>query len=449
MNINELLNSLAGPAQQVVSFREATKPINRTLSTAMASLFGRRTRKTVPVLATAVEALSSKLFVRQVGLDSATATKTLKGWLSANGWNRLERLLWEAVIRDGRAFVLVTWDPQRNIPRLTFRPAYDGTQGAALLGDGGPAVNIYTMGETRCVDLFYPDRVEKYQFEISRGDWLPRRDAPGEAWPLEWTDANGEPLGTALIAFGDGGSAIGDALQVQADLNETLLDLQATSRSQGWPQRVVSGDDGGILKNIHGQPVKDSQGNPVKRDITLEPGSILRLDGKDAKLSQLDGARLDRTLVDVHLELISLLTTVPSHYFTGDWPSGVALLTAEQRLNTKVEDYQGELSSPLESAITLMLRLADVYGEGGLPRVGAVSVEWFPPQVETEDLVRDREKATLELYKGGLLSLETALARIHPDWSEEAIAEEVGRLRPMPTGRTLQVEAQDVGAERV
>lgn len=436
MDIDTLLNSLQGTAQAVASYREAVRPVNRTLSTAMASLFGKRTRKTVPVLATAVEAISAKLYVRRISLDSATGSKTLQGWLTANGWNRLERRLWEAVVRDGRAFLLVTFED--GAPKLTFRPAYDGAQGAALLGEDGPAVNIYSLGETRCLDIFSPGRIEKYALDEQRREWLPRRDAPGEEWPLEWTDNDGVPLGTALIAFGDGYSAIADALQVQADLNETLLDLQAVSRSQGWPQRVISGDDGGVLKNAHGQVLRDGQGNPVKRDVTLEPGSILRLEGKDSKLSQLDGAKVDRTLVDVHLELISLLTSVPTHYFKGQWPSGIALVTAEQRLNHKVEDYQGALTAPLESTLTLMLRLAAMFGEVAVPGQGAVSIEWFPPQVETEDLVRDREKAAIDLYKAGLISLETSLARIHPDWTQEAIELEVARLRgTMPAASSL------------
>lgn len=426
LDIDAVLTSLAGAASQVEAYRRASRPETVALPQGMAALMGKASRQRIPFLGVAIEAVSNKLFTRRISAGKATLDKALARFLEANQWELLERDLWEAALRDGYSFLLVTFGAEG--PKLTLRPAYNGSEGAAQLPDGA-TINVYTLDEVKCADLFYPDRIEKYQIEARTGQWVPRRDTEAEPWPLPWVDNAGAPLGLALIPFGNGASMVADALQVQSDLNEALLDMGAVSRSQGWPQRYLSGEtSGGLLRNIHGQPVRDALGNPVRKEMRLEPGSVLRLEGDAAKLGQLDAARVDRTAVDVHLEVLSLVTGVPSHYFTGDWPSGVALLRAETRINARAEHLQSVFTPSLVAALRLMFSLEALYGAGGaVPE--AISVEWYPPQVEDEAIRAERASSVMDLYKAGLISLEVAIARLNPDWTPEEVAEEVERLR--------------------
>jgi hypothetical protein len=154
----------------------------------------------------------------------------------------------------------------------------------------------------------------------------------------------------------------------------------------------------------------------------------MQLQGEKATLGQLAAAGTDRTMVDVHLELLSLLTTVPTHYFSGQWPSGVALLQAESRLNARIEDHQGVITEGIVAAVRMMLRLARTFGGVTLDTEQAIAVEWFSPEVETEDLKTAREDATMKLFQAGLLSLRQALIRLHPDWTDEQLDAEEAAL---------------------
>ncbi len=424
--IEKLLQELKPIGTAYTELREAATGKLVSLPEAMASILGSRKRKTVPVLGVAVEAISNKLFTKAIAAEKATTTKLLQGWLTATRWPRLERALYQAVSRDGYAYLLVTWDGDQ--PKLTVREAYNGSEGALMLE--GVGLNVFKQGKDLCADFYYPDKVEKFIQKNGDREWLRRQDAPDETWPLDWTDLDGQPLGVALVRVGDGVSDIACALQVQRDLNEALLDAAAISRTQGWPQRYSAGEEGGDwLTNANGQPLRTITGDPIRRELKLEPGSVMQLKGPNAKLGQLDAATPDRTLVDVHLELVSLLTTVPTHYFTGQWPSGVALLQAESRLNARVEDHQGVITEALVAVVLLMLRLARTFGGLALDTAQAIAVEWYPPQVETADLQMDRDKATTELFQAGLLSLRQALVRLHPDWTEDLLVAEEAAIR--------------------
>lgn len=426
MDIAQIITDLAGYGASVEQYRRAVKPTSKVLTAQMASLMGRLSRQQVPVLATVVDAIAGKLFVKRIGTDRATSTKLLNGWLAENGWELLERSLWEAAIRDGVAFLLVTFTNGR--PQLTLRTAYNGAEGAAAI-KGGATINVYNQDGVRCADIFWPDRIEKYLFDTRTETWVARRDTPEEPWPLPWVTAEGAPLGQALIPFGTGISELEGALGLQADLNEALLDLVAVSRGQGWPQRVISGEEGGdLMRNLFGQPVLDRNGAPVRKEVTLTPGSVLRLEGEKAKLDQLPAATVDRGAIDVILELLSLTTGVPMHRFTGQWPSGTALVNAEVRLNSKAEHLQSVMTPPLVASVGLMFALGALYGDGVVPPK-SVSVEWYPPVTEDEDTKRARETQTVSLYNAGLMSLETAIRRLNPDWSDEEVTAEAERIR--------------------
>ena len=443
--IEQLLQALKTQGTAYTELRDAANGKLVTLSEEMAAVLGGRRRKSVPVLGVAVEAISNKLFTKTIAADKVTVTKLLQTWLTANRWLRLERALYKAVSRDGHAFLLVTWENSQ--PKLTVREAFDGAEGAALIG--GIGVNVYKQENDLCADFYYPDKVEKYIQKRSEQEWQRRQDAPDEVWPLDWTDLDSKPLGVALVRVGDGESDIAPALQVQRDLNEGLLDAAATSRTQGWPQRYIAGDTGGQwLTNANGQPIRTITGNPIRRELRLAPGSVMQLVGEKATLGQLAASTVDRTLVDVHLELISLLTTVPTHYFSGQWPSGVALLQAESRLNARVEDHQGVITEAIVATAQLMLRLARTFGGLTLDSEQAIVVEWYPPQVFTEDLLRDREDATVKLYEAGLLSLREALRRLHEDWTEEQlIAEEAAIQKAAPTSSSTVESTASASAQ--
>ena len=433
--VDKTLASLTTQGQRVLDYRKAVHGHAMTLPEDMAAIIGTPLRRAIPVLGVVVEAIANKLFTKELTGGQATPRKTLAGWLKTSGFpGRLERKLWEATVRDSYGYVLATWDAATGAPRLTHRNAFDGKEGAVVSCDpatGAPSfgVNVVQMGKDVWADFYYPDHIEKW-VKPSGKDWTKRMDPQDPSWPLDWTDLDGQPLGVAIVEFGDGTTVVDGALQLAKDLNDGLVDLQAVSRSQGWPQRVLKGDHtSGYLTNVNGQPLRMPDGTPVRRQIKLHPGSVMVLQGQEAGLDQLPAAGLDPVLIDTYLRLLTWITTVPSHYFTGDWPSGVALLQAEGRLNALAESYQGLLTTQLVGLCRLLARMSGTFGGPKVDPQADLDVAWEPVQIETEDLKRGREAATADLYTAGLISLFEAVKRNNPDWPDQKVQEEVDRIR--------------------
>lgn len=435
--IESIFSDLSDQASVLAEFQQATTPYQVQLSSEMAAALGTPYRRLVPVLATVVDVISAKLEIDddELKLAKVADTKAIKKWLSDAKWSQIERELYAKVVRDGKAYILVTW--QNDAPKFTIREAYNGLCGAHVVCEGGQPYfgwNTWSADGASYFDVFYSSQIEKYIKPAGDGQqWQQRQDIPDEEWPLPWVDENGQPLGIALIEFCIGGSDVEDAVQIGRDLNETLLDMLATSRTQGWPQRWIKGmRNPGVLTNDLGQPVISSvTRQPIRQVVSYAPGSILQL-GENADMGQLSGATPDPTLFDKLLELLSLVTTVSSHYLTGQWPSGIALIQAESRLNHKVEGHQGRLSTAVDAVLRLAMRLSNHFGGTSFNAEQPIVIPWCAPQVETEDLRQERAKFQMDtiatLVTNGLMSKEVAIRELHPEWSEEEIQAELVRL---------------------
>lgn len=402
MTIDQLLETAAAQAGLVRRLRLLEQPVRRQLSKQMAAILSQQYRTSVPLATALLDALSNKLFVRSVLTDSDPLP------LPA-GWSVAERQAYRFALRDGYA-VLAGWLDNGSVTVAAI-PAFDGTAGAIVNDD---VIAVVPGGDSEIVDLYYTDRQERYR-------------STGAGWRLETTTkypvVGGQPLGPLLIAIGTGQSELLPVESLLEALEAAVLDLQAVSRSQGWPQRYLITDAvGQFLRSPFGQPLLGPDGLPIRRELIFEPGSILKIDaGEKTEFGQLAPAAADTATIRQLLELISLVSGVPLHYFTGDWPSGIALLTVEQRINAKAEYYQAMFTAPL---VKLFQRIADLQSYYLREPARTVrDLDWYPPQIETEEVKQLRAKAVVEQYQAGLLDRRTALRLIYPDWPEERLDE--------------------------
>jgi hypothetical protein len=442
--IEKILTDGSGQAALLAEFRQATVAIQVRLSADMATALGTPERRLTAFLATCVDVISNKLELDDEALKFVKVgeSKSVKGWLGDRSFGDVERELFRCVVRDGSAYVLTSWED--DAPCFHVIEAYNGICGAHVeTQDRKPVFgwNTWQQDGGGYLDLYFPDRIEKYIKPAGeKKEWQPGQDAPDEAWPIDWTDDTGVPLGMALNAFCIDISDIEDALQIGRDMNECLLDMLAGSRTQGWPKRfLVGGKNPSVLTNSFGQPVLSGlTGQPIRRAIHAAPGSIMLLN-EGASLDQLDPTKPDPTLLDKLLELLSFVTTVPTHYFSGERFSGVALIQAESHLNSKVEAHQGKLSQPITAILLLAMRLSNQFVGTAFNPDQPITVPWHAPQIETEDLRRERDQfqqeSVVALVEARLMSREITLRTLHPDWDDEQIQDELGRLdaeRPAP-----------------
>ncbi len=421
------------------SHKAATSKEPMRLSEHQAQALGNKNRNVLRFVKTAIAAIADKLFINSVSTPDDTSTNdAMQQWLSKNRFETMQRELYKLIVRDGIAYILVKYD--NDMPSLSIVESYDGKVGAASIYDSQTkqeiaVINSWYVGTARNIDVYYDDRIEKYTYDVDTGRYITRKDTEDEESPIDWTDTNNEPLGIALIRFDISESDIIEAVQLQADMNEAVLDLLAGSRTMGWPQRVLkNASQETYLLNQYSQPLLDyGTTYPIPRKLELTPGSILMLQGKDSDLEQLESAKPDTTVLDTLRSLFSQVTTVPQYILNGnDFPSGVALLNAEMRLNHKVESHQGYLTPAFESMLTMMVKVNNVFGDTAYTIDVIWTIEWSSPEVYTEDLKLEMQAARVDnvvkLKMAGVISVETAVRTLHSDWDESQIQSEVAKI---------------------
>jgi len=396
-------------AALIRTIRQAVNPPARPLPVPLRSLFGREFRTPLPVLQAVIAAVADKLYLARVRNRRKTVEQQIGRILTASEYQL--RLLFAAVVRDGTGYLMIVTDPK---PALVFVPAYDGTIGAFSFTDG--AIGIVGIADTgeRLLTVFQTGTIERYREQSQQ--WV-RTET--ERWPY--------PI--PVIEFGDGKSFVEPLIQLQDDLNLAVFDLLAANRAVGFPVRYILGSaSSDYLTNLFGQPLIDATGAPIRRTITLEPGAFVRISEPNAEIGQLSASPPDATTINTLLELFSLLTGVPLFFFKGTLPSGAAIQAAEQRLNATVERYQSLLSDPIRRVCATLAALVT----NRQSDEEEWSIEWYPPQIETEELRAQRVKWVVEAVNAGLMSKEEAVRTIHPDWPEERIIEEVAKLNGSP-----------------
>lgn len=434
--IVDLLNSLPNTSYK---YALSQKPV--TLTKEMANALGRDKRQLLRTLSSVVDTIADKLEIKALNIIDIPLKEQLDAWLSASQWELVESDLWHYAVRDGKSFALISFE--NNAPVVNAVESYDGKCGALIIYERTNnkipafAINTWYVDIKRYLDVYYPDRIEKY---VYNGDeWLQRTDAIDEAWPIDFTDNNNVPLGIPLIEFCIGESDIADgAVQIQTDINEALIDQMAISRTMGFPQRYVKGRvNPEYLVSGMGGVMFDALGQPLRKQVRTAPGIIAIIDGTDTEFGQLPSTTPDRTLFDILLDLMAQVTSVPTHYLreSQNPPSGVALLQLDSKLNHKVESHQMRLTPPLQQMLQFMVKLFNTYNKS-LKTFAidfAVDIEWYSPEILTIDLQLDiKTKTTAAMVaqvNAGIRSLESAVRTLNPDWDDQQIADEVRRIQ--------------------
>lgn len=389
-------------------------------------------------------------------IDLSEQSQIVDGWLQLNRIDMIQQVLHTKTIVCGDGYLMVDWNDQLKIPRLTFnapelhKPVYSTDQPGLMLYDVKKWPSNATGPQNKSgkaiirMNVYFPDRIEKYFSDASdeKGDWTPWRDDPAEPWPIPWLDETGRPLGVPVFHFRHkqmsgafGRSELQSMLSQQDLLNKQVIDLAEISDYMAAPQRWAKGI---------------SQDNA---NLEPGPGKIITTSAENAQFGEWAPADLSKVndAIEATLARIARRSRTPMHLLTGGSPpSGEALKTAESGLVAKVKAAQVVFGQSWEDACLLMLRLGQKNQLLKVPNLAQTVVQMAWQNPETRDEFNDARKV-VALHQEGLLSTRTAQTDLgyDPDVEADNRAKEAATLNEA-MGRLLDagVTFSGLGAEK-
>lgn len=237
------------------------------------------------------------------------------------------------------------------------------------------------------LNLFYPDRIEKYISKNATEGWLPEasefvpfgsqaaspamsaeRDravtsqAAFAREPRAFPHIIPNPFGIVPVFHFANNAGIGEpgrseleaAIPVQDGLNKSVLDMLVAMEFSAYRQRWAAGIE--IEYDADGKAVA-----PFKAGVD----SLWIADSADAKFGDFSAGELEQFLKvkDGFRVDIASVTGTPLHYLlqtTGEIPSGESLRRAEARFIAKVRDRQASFGQVWADAMEFALRIEGV-----------------------------------------------------------------------------------------
>lgn len=186
--------------------------------------------------------------------DRARQGEASKAWVSElRDWNYFDDLqvqLYEAVFRDDVSYIMVGWHDEEQIPVLTLEKAFDGTDGMLVISNRKDetiidvAIKVWheTLDSTNDfmrVNVYYPDRVEKYKVVNNAVEVYTDPDRADEPAQM-WVDRQGQPIGVPIIRF-NGTNKLRDIVPLQHGINAIIHSMVGTAMLGAFPVRFTFG----------------------------------------------------------------------------------------------------------------------------------------------------------------------------------------------------------------
>lgn len=363
-----------------------------------------------------VRTMSGRLGVESISAETKEGTAWLEKVLEHNRFDLLQATVHDAELLDGDAYVMVSYDADADLPLWTYEPAYDGTNGiipvyyndtsrvmacAIKIWEEYALVqkdNILALDSETRVNVYYPDRVEKYRSK-SGSQLEPRTDPGDEGSIIPLIGLDGEPLGVPIIHFANrrrenqGRSEVADAIPPQDILNRAVYTLVATAEAMGFPNRVAIG------WNPESADTEDEA--PIAPGDWLVAAPEGLMPGQEVKIETLEAGNLTYLIELVrHLvrEIGTITSTPAPEIFLSDSISGEAFKTREASLVTKCRVFQLDTGSCWEQVADLAWYVQMAYGLEKPPEYKRARSRWKDVDIRSAKDVMSN--ATLAVQSG-------------------------------------------------
>lgn len=380
--------------------------------------------------------------------------QAVTGWWVDNQMDRWEGETYKSALRDGECYTIVSHDGEK--PVLSLAEMWDGDTGvymvyedpqtrqkpilaikywwsvnptnidpmtgtaststqATLQGAGYVLrATVYTRNAVYKYARFHNDRQTGFYKvagpKTEDGFW-PVQDSTDAGWPLAWVDAQGKPLGLAVVPFvTPDGSVIDPILGLNDALNKTNLDIMANADQQGFGLIAVEYETLPTVDDDNDDPSAAGDG------LGLRPGRALETTGKVSKLAADDNAGLLATARH-WVEGIAANSDVPFYEFlptVGEVPSGAALQMLDSALADRAQECVVAFTPAWRAVMTLAQKLDALYGNGN-GDIQRLTPLWKEPRrmdvdAEMQKVRLERAKLNLEADQQGMAVQQRVMA---------------------------------------
>jgi hypothetical protein len=367
-----------------------------------------------------ISAVSERLRVK--GFDCADDDQA--NWADEiwkkNKMDALQEDIHDWTLRDGEAFVIVSFDEDEEIPELIPHYRWTDTQ---VGGDGygcrifypddnpsrkpryavkqwyemvGTGTNI-RQRERRTI--YFPNRIERYVRDTSI-DWEPYTD--DEFGPIiDWTDSAGKPMGVAVIHFKNKGtrSEIIDAIPMQDATNKSVVDLLTTADMTAFRIYYALG----FIPTDDGQEPAEDGSNW----LTIEPGKLVGTTKvrSEVEFGSIDPSDLEPILRMCHQFMLwtAMVSDTPIARFitTGQIARKETLKEQEGPLLAKITSRQTNFGNSWEDVMELARKVHNKYDNANLDEEVLFEALWDDAETRSQlqrvDLMRGKKELEVPL----------------------------------------------------
>ena len=336
-----------------------------------------------------VATMADRLTVERIeGGDDAS--EWAEALLRYNRFDGFQMDVHEATIRDGDTFVMLGYDNDAQMPTFHHEPAWDGDTGMIVVYDrmrvnilvaikvwyeANPASSGEDSTDDKRINIYYPDRVEKY-WSAEGGDSL---DPIGEE-PTPWKMTSGEAVGVPVIHFRNrarsrtttGISELASVIPLQDALNRNLTSMVTTSELSAFQIRVAKGFD---------PPTNLSPGMWV----VIGPEGLDKDQVADA--DTMEQAQLVPFINQAYflIDQIGNVSRTPmAGNMGGDSQSGEALKQREVGLLGKIGRFQVKTGNAWEDVMQMAARVQTAFGSKQPPQVQTWNTKWKDAQIRND-----------------------------------------------------------------
>ncbi|MGB1284899.1 MAG: phage portal protein [Aggregatilineales bacterium] len=358
-----------------------------------------------------IQTMADRLVVDDVipEMENAGDDTSAKEWLSDlkrdNEFDGLQIDVHESILVDAGTFVFARYDEDDKQVYFEHELAYSSETETGVIAVYDrrlrhleAVVKVWDEYEQKRVNIYYPDRVEKYIGSADGGGLSPddsgdekeprwkayADDSTDENGRVDWTGQDNNPIGIPCVHFRNRGrgysdtgqSELQDAIGLQDILNRTEASMMATSELHGFPVRWVKGF--AFPQALSPGVVVEIAPSFTKELANMTEFSAKVLSSVDlGSLNQADIVPFIAQIQFVASQIAAITNTPMPGMMGGDNASGESLKQREVGLLAKCRRFQVKTGNGWEQLFKIAVRLEEAFGDSSkIAGIRRFNCEW-------------------------------------------------------------------------